>query len=273
MKRKRKKAKIGKTGCLFWLLILLIVVILFLYKGKGSFKETISYFKDLINKSKVEEISKKESKPEKSGKKEIQKKVEIQEKTTSGNKTEKTVESKKLIKPPETSTIQKTAPSIEKAKIKNKKLTKGVKTKTLTTPIYFIKIELDGSAKPYPIKRKVQYKDSPITMTLKTLLKGPTPSERKKGLISFIPEKTKLLSASIKNGHLVLNFNDAIEENYSGRDAILLELSQILYTCFEFNSVKSVSILINNKRKQYLTGEGIPLKTAYTRNDLLKIWN
>ena len=262
--KRRKKTKIGKTGCLFWLLILLILIIVFLYKGKGSFKETIGYFKALVNKNKIEEITKKEIKSNKVEKQNTKlKNVESMPKTTTPSIP------KKIEKPSEI-----TVPNnIKKTKEETKKVTPKIRMKTLSTSIYFIKIGINGSAKPYPIKRKVRYKDSPITMTINTLLNGPTPSERKKGIISFIPKGTRLLSATIKNGNLVLNFNDAIEENYSGRDAILLELSQILYTSFEFNTVKSVSILINGRRKQYLTGEGIPLKSKYIRSDLSNIWD
>ena len=267
MKKRRKKSKIGKTGCLFWLLILLIVVIIFLYKGKGSIKETINYFKNFIAKNKTEEIIKKQKEIDEKKKQKPERKPETNKKLT----IEETKESEKTEEKPEktvTNTYTKTRVSSE-----SKKTASKIKSKTLIKSIYFIKIELDGSAKPYPVKRKIQYKDSPITMTIKMLLKGPNPSERKKGIISFIPNGTQLLSASIKNGNLVLNFNNSIENNYSGRDAIMLEIAQILYTCFEFDTVKSVSILIDGKRKQYLTGEGIPLKSKYNRSDLSKIWD
>jgi len=262
MKKRRKKTKIGKTGCLFWLLVLLIVVIIFLYKGKGSFKGTIGHLKKLIAKNKTEEIIKKKTKSNQNvEQKTIEKKIETTPKSTT-NETEKT-------KKPEPLTSSKEG----KIERESKKITPEIKTKVLITSIYFIKIELDGSAKPYPIKRKVQFRDSPITMTINTLLKGPAPSERKKGILSFIPKGTKLLSATLKNGNLTLDFNEAIEENYSGKDAIILELLQILYTSFEFRTVKSTSILINSQKKQYITGGGIPLKSKYIRSDLSKLWN
>jgi spore germination protein GerM len=112
------------------------------------------------------------------------------------------------------------------------------------------------------------YKDSPITRTIESLLKGPTVSEKKQGITSFIPEDTRLISAQISNGHLTLNFSEKFEENYTGREAILLELSQVLLTSFNFSEVSKLSIVIEGQNKRYITGEGIPLKDVYTQQDL-----
>jgi FtsZ-interacting cell division protein ZipA len=35
----RRVRKFGKTGCLFWLVILIAIVVIILYRGKGSFKD------------------------------------------------------------------------------------------------------------------------------------------------------------------------------------------------------------------------------------------
>ena len=90
-------------------------------------------------------------------------------------------------------------------------------------------------------------------------------------MTSFIPDDTELISASIQNGHLILNFNNKFEENYSGMEAILLELSQVLLTSFNISQVTEVSILIEGNNKRYITGEGIPLKKVYTKQDLSEL--
>jgi spore germination protein GerM len=131
--------------------------------------------------------------------------------------------------------------------------------------------EEDGSAKPAPIERNVKFKDSPITRTIEALLAGPTENEKRKGMTSFIPDDTELISAHIQNGHLTLNFNNTFEENYSGMEAIMLELSQVLLTSFNISQVTKLSILIESKSKRYITGEGIPLKEIYTKQDLSEL--
>ncbi len=264
MSRRNKRKKIGKTGCLFWLIILLILIIILLYKGKDSIKDTISFIKNMTSKEETAKISQNKR----------QNKSETETNNQKSIKKEKIEENKNIKSQKETLKEQTAKNNVIASKSKQKtEKKKEIKYKEFFTPVYFIKIEIDGNAKPIPIKRKVRYYDSPITRTYETLLKGPAPAERKRGIISFIPKGTKLISASIKNGTLILNFNEKLEENYSGREAITLEILQILYTAFEFDKVKKVKILINGKRKQYITGEGIPLKSYYTREDLSRLQN
>jgi germination protein M len=154
-----------------------------------------------------------------------------------------------------------------------RKTEETIRPKKIDATIYFVKINhTDGSAKPIPVSRTVEYLDSPITRTFNTLLNGSSKTEREKGIISFIPENTKLLGAEIIDGHLTLDFSTQLEENYSGREAILLEVSQIILTAFDFNQVKKVSILIDGQRRNYITGEGIPLKRVYTREDISQLY-
>ncbi len=147
--------------------------------------------------------------------------------------------------------------------------TSAIRTKKLDTSLYFVKISEDGaSVQPVSVQRTIEYKDSPITRTIESLLTGPTSSERQKGITTFIPKDTRLLSARISSGHLTLNFNDRFEQNYTGREAIMLELAQVLFTAFTFDQVNRLTILIDGETKRYITGEGIPLKDSYTREDL-----
>ena len=153
----------------------------------------------------------------------------------------------------------------EKAAVKEPE---AVRTKSLQAPLYYVKIEGDGSATLQPVIRSVQFIDSPITRTIESLLSGPTAGEVERGLVSFIPKGTNLISAQLRNGHLILNFSDNFEDNYNGREAIHFQLSQIMLTSFEFKQVTGLSILIDGEKKRYITGEGIPLKEVYTKDDL-----
>ena len=42
----RRRSRIGKTGCLFWLFILLVIIVVFVYKGKGNLKESFKFVKN-----------------------------------------------------------------------------------------------------------------------------------------------------------------------------------------------------------------------------------
>jgi germination protein M len=253
----KRVRKFGKTGCLFWLVILIAIVVIILYRGKGSFKEA---FKSIGNRTRNEVT-------------EVEKPKESEEKGTGVTTVEKETAPEKEQIPAETpKEAEKVVPK-EKQKEEKRKVEETIRPKKLDATIYFVKINhKDGSANAFPVTRTVEYLDSPITRTFNTLLKGSSQTERENGIISFIPENTKLLGAEIVDGHLTLNFSAQLEENYSGREAILLELSQIILTAFDFDQVKKVSILIDGQRHNYITGEGIPLKRVYLREDISQLY-
>jgi spore germination protein GerM len=276
MASRRRRPKIGKTGCLFWLFILLIIIVIFVFRGKGNLKETFSFLKKNEEKQEVEEKRGEEAA------------TDILSERTSPLE-EETEKEKHGVQPelsrdaeeksstdiaPETGTGAHTATGdakkdVRSADEKPAAERSAIRTKKLNTTLYFVKISEDGaSVQPVSVQRTIEYKDSPITRTIESLLSGPTSSERQKGITSFIPKDTKLLSARISSGHLTLNFNDRFEQNYTGREAIMLELAQVLFTAFTFDQVNRLTILINGETKRYITGEGIPLKDSYTREDL-----
>ncbi|MCK4804190.1 MAG: GerMN domain-containing protein [Spirochaetes bacterium] len=265
----RRRSRLGKTGCLFWLLILLIIVVIFIYKGKGNIREVFNFFKRGETKEAVEEIVKKsedESTPEEGSQAQEGAEESGEETTTAAREREDKTDSGKTGTEGEDTKKSETGVKEDKSEagVRDK-----LKTKEYKAVLYFVKINgQDGSVKPVPVTRTIKFKDSPITRTIESLITGPTVNERQSGITSFIPDETELISASIQNGHLTLNFSSKFEENYSGREAILLELSQVVLTSFNFTQVTKLSILIEGKRKRYITGEGIPLKEVYTKQDL-----
>jgi spore germination protein GerM len=299
----RRRSRIGKTGCLFWLFVLLVIIVIFVYRGRGNLKESFKFVKnnpitEAFKKSgedpdrkteketvwdeSSEEISIVKEAPEKKTP-QADEPVEVYRDETSRKANEQidkappvtqdkdTVQAVKTESDKKISENKKTSAEKEQTVVAKKN---AIKTKEYDTLLYFVKInEEDGIAKPAPVQRTVKFKDSPITRTMEALIKGPTDNEKRKGITSFIPDDTELISAHIQNGHLTLNFNAKFEENYSGREAILLELSQVLLTSFNINQVTKVSILIEGSNKRYITGEGIPLKDVYTKQDLSELIN
>lgn len=256
MARGKRGPRLGKTGCLFWLLILVVIVIVILYRGKGSFRDAFRPVKKGVERTVVVE-------------EETAEKIEVEEEAP----TPVIAEEEKTAPGPEKEPVKEIATVKEPDRKKPPPAPKEtIRKKSLSATLYFVKLnESDGSAKPIPVKRTVEYKDSPITRTIESLLAGSSKPENEKGIVSFIPEGTSLISAKITEEHLTLNFTGRLEENYSGREAILLEISQIILTSFSFDAVNRVSILIDGQRKSYITGEGIPLKRYYTRQDVSEL--
>jgi len=264
MAPRRRRPRIGKTGCLFWLFILLVIIVIFIYKGKGNLKEAFSF-------RKLKNIIGKEEQPPSQGKQIEREEKEVPQKKDDG-RTEVTAKEETIDRIEKVSTQKKAETPVQTAQKEKPAQKTEIKTKKLTTSLYFVKISDDGSSvKPVPVTRTIEYKDSPITRTIESLLEGPTVSERQSGMMSFIPDDTRLISASLSDDHLTLNFSNKFEENYTGREAILLELSQVLLTSFNFSQVKKISILIDGTRRRYITGEGVPLKEVYTKQDLAEL--
>ena len=253
MTRRRGKPRLGKTGCLFWLFIFLVIIVIILYRGKGSFKETFSHLKNRLSSQEVQETEELEPLPET----ENITIIEEAERELPDQAEEEKPEEQPAPEPEQPSaeiTTEDVKPEV-------------VSTKSLRAPLYFVKMEGDAAKLQFAI-RTVSYKDSPITRTIEALLQGPSQEEAYEGLISFIPEGTTLRSAQLNGGILTLDFSSNFEQNFSGRQAIHFQLSQIMLTSFEFSKVSGLTILIDGQKKQYITGEGIPLKEVYTKDDL-----
>ena len=273
MARGKRGPRLGKTGCLFWLLILVVIVIIVLYRGKGSFRNTFRSLKGLGDRvtvvtEKKEDGPPKEPAPADAGSATVP--TESAEDDPARSAPDEAARTPQQEKPPAAAPQKETA-GVETG-VRKPDTGATVREKSLNATVYFVKINQDdGSAKPVGVSRTVVYRDSPITRTVEALLDGVSGSEKNAGIISFIPGETKLISAAITNGHLTLNFSGGLENNYSGREATLLEISQILLTCFSFDGVQKITILIDGTRKEYITGEGVPLLQYYTRQDISRL--
>lgn len=132
--------------------------------------------------------------------------------------------------------------------------------------LYFVLIGDDGIVSRKEIIRTIEKNDSPLTTNINLLLKGPEQQEKSKGCRSLIPENTRLLSASVRDGIAYLNFSEEFEFNRIGVDGYLAQLMQIVYTATEFSTVKSVQILIDGQKKEYLGSEGVWIGSPLSRS-------
>lgn len=132
----------------------------------------------------------------------------------------------------------------------------------------FLEIDGDGLVYRKMIKRKVPKNDSPLTNAIKLLLKGPDPLQSaEKNFMSVIPKGTNLLSAKVQDGVAYLNFNDALEFNQDGVVGRNYSLEQIVFTATSFPTVKSVQILIDGKKQDYLGSEGTWIGSPLSREN------
>jgi len=114
------------------------------------------------------------------------------------------------------------------------------------------------------VNRKLAVSDSPLIDCVNALLAGPTTEEKNRGLASFIPPNTRLLSARVVNNTVHLNFNEAFRYNTSGREGSAAQLQQIVWTATEFPNVNNVQIEIDGKIVDFLV-EGIMIRTPIGR--------
>jgi spore germination protein GerM len=193
-------------------------------------------------------------------------KPKIEEKRPEPQKTEP-----KKTEPKQTQTVTKTEPPVQ-TKAQPQKAEPKPEPKpapepvvsTIKAKICFVAIDSEGPVVRKIVTRSV-HKDSPMGDSLNQLLQGPTAGESSTGCRSLIPEGTRLLSASIKNGVAILNFSEEFQFNQFGAEGSLAQLMQVVYTATEFSTVKSVQILIEGQKRDYLT-EGVWIGSPLNRS-------
>ena len=112
--------------------------------------------------------------------------------------------------------------------------------------------------------RKLAVSNSPLIDCVNALLAGPSAEERNRGLTSFIPPNTRLLSARVVDNTVHLNFNEAFRYNTFGREGCAAQLKQIVWTATEFPNVQNVQIEIEGKIVDFLI-EGIAIRSPIGR--------
>jgi spore germination protein GerM len=131
--------------------------------------------------------------------------------------------------------------------------------------IYFMQ-EGQGGADLLLIKvtRKLAVSNSPLIDSINALLVGPTAEEKRRGLISFVPSNTRLLSARVSGNTVYLNFNEEFRYNTLGREGGSAQLKQIVWTATEFPNVNNVQIQIEGHTVDFLM-EGIMIRNPIGR--------
>jgi len=124
--------------------------------------------------------------------------------------------------------------------------------------VYFVKFD-EKSERMYlaPVARNIP-RGALLENTMKELIKGPTPAEKRKGHLTAVPSGLRVNSIRIKNRSAEIDFNGAIEQGASG-SILINRIDQIVYTATQFPNINSVIIKINGKQKQTLGTDGLSI--------------
>ena len=133
--------------------------------------------------------------------------------------------------------------------------------------LYFTQVDKDGQILRSRVSRNITLSDTPMQDALNALLAGPTADERRRGIITLIPQNTRILSILIRGSTAYISFSEDFQFNTYGVEGYAAQIRQIVWTATEFSTVKDVQILIEGRRVDYL-GEGIWIGSPIDRQSL-----
>lgn len=136
--------------------------------------------------------------------------------------------------------------------------------------IFFVQVSQSGDIALQGVIRSVPYTDSPLKETLVTLLDGQATQELSGGLLTMIPANVKLRNVTVKGSTAFVDLSDEFRFNSLGRDGLQAQVKQLVYTATEFSNVKSVQILVEGKQLDYLSSEGPYIGKPISRDQLIK---
>lgn len=130
--------------------------------------------------------------------------------------------------------------------------------------VYFATVSDSGVVSREKCIRTIAKSSSPMVDSINALLAGPTKDEAKRGLRSFVPVETRLLSASIKDGSALLNFSEEFQFNRYGVEGYNVQLQQVVFTACSFPTVNSVQFLIEGQKRDFIGSEGVWIGSPFT---------
>lgn len=248
----------ASIGCLFWLALVLFIIVIFLFNQK-NIEEIIrrTGFLDIFsnNNGPVEVTINSE---------------EEQEDTPPEDNTEDNIvllpDNNTVVNDPVETEIEPENNNTEPEDINNETETFNDKPNLRNARIFFVNINADSSITLTGTLRQVYYKDSPLKETLITLLNGQNTSEINKGLLTMIPDGTRLRNVYVRENTAFIDFSDDFSFNQLGNEGLYAQLKQVVYTATEFNNISNVQILINGQIKEYLSSEGIFIGEPLSRD-------
>lgn len=104
----------------------------------------------------------------------------------------------------------------------------------------------------HPVERRVIARDDPARAALQALLAGPTPEERRRGVLTAVPEGATLREVSIRDGVAVADFDAGLERGVAGSCRVLAIRAQIERTLRALPGVREVVISVEGRTEEAL---------------------
>ena len=133
--------------------------------------------------------------------------------------------------------------------------------------LYFINVDKDGTIIRTKVNRNLPASDTPLTDVLGALIAGPAPEEQLMGLISLIPEGTRIMNTIVRGNTAYISLSEDFQYNIYGVEGYAGAVRQVVWTATEFANVRDVQILIENRRLDFL-GEGVWIGSPLNRSML-----
>lgn len=251
--RQRGKKRKTSIGCLFWITLLLLVLVLFAL-NKNSIQRAI------INTGLCKYLpflpTCKDEEPD------VNVEVKKEDQADSENNMDNTSQPAVTGDPAaaeESEVFPASVPETRTAPDPERKIRKSI--------LYFVQYTEDGSIILKGVERSVYFTNSPLTDTIQTLFKGLNVSELNLGFLSMIPEGVSINSVIVRDKIAYLDLSEEFLYNTFGREGYSYQLQQLVYTATEFPTVEKVQILITGKVREYLSPEGIYIGKPVGRGD------
>jgi len=267
LKNKPKLKKFFTFNVLFWLCFIVLMGLLF-FLNRNNISKTVAKVKDSppISKPEISKIINNEIKStiEKNGnaskqnEKDDVKNDEKKEEIEALDKTKENKDDKKIINDETTYRLDKDVEDdIERVvdSANNNDETKNVAKRDIE--LYFVCVDNSGIVSKEKCIRTIEKSMSPMKDSIKALLQGPTKEEIKKGLRSFIPVDTRLLSINIKNEIATIDLSEEFQFNRYGIEGYNIQLQQLVFTACTFPTVKAVQFLIEGQKRDFIGSEGV----------------
>jgi spore germination protein GerM len=133
---------------------------------------------------------------------------------------------------------------------------------------YFILGSFTDNAGLVPVLREIPETVAVATAAMRQLLAGPNAAEMgaRPAMYTTVPEGTRLLGLSIKNGVATVNLSREFESG-GGSASILGRLAQVVFTLTQFSTVDAVTFQLDGVPVTAFGGEGVILDHPVGRAD------
>jgi spore germination protein GerM len=131
---------------------------------------------------------------------------------------------------------------------------------------YLVLAGAPGSEGLVPVLREVPATTAVARAAMTALLAGPTTGEGGSGISTAIPDGTRLLGLTIKNGVATVDLSTEFDSG-GGSASMQYRLGQVVYTLTQFSTVKSVVFQVEGETVTVFGGEGIVLDGPVARDD------